>query len=55
MDGTSIVQPVYSAMGSYWDPAASMGSEIAKGTVTHDNASDKTESMNTAMNTSTVE
>ena len=52
---TSILQPIVSAMGNYWTPAQSMGEELVAGTVTHDNAADKTEAMNEAMNTSAVE
>lgn len=51
----STVQPLVSTMGQYWTPAQSMGEEIVNGTVTHDNAADKTEAMNEAMNTATVE
>ena len=35
--------------------AESMGKELVAGTVTHDNAADKTEAMNTSMNTSAVQ
>jgi arabinogalactan oligomer/maltooligosaccharide transport system substrate-binding protein len=42
-------------MGNYWTPAESMGKELVAGTVTHDNAADKTEAMNTSMNTSAVQ
>lgn len=52
---TSTVQPLVSAMSQYWTPAQSMGEELVAGTVTHDNAVEKTAEMNTAMNTSTVE
>ncbi|WP_026506989.1 extracellular solute-binding protein [Butyrivibrio sp. MC2013] len=51
----STVQPLVSTMGQYWTPAQSMGDEIVNGTVTHDNAADKTEAMNTAMNSASVE
>ena len=51
----STVQPLVSTMGQYWTPAQSMGEEIVNGTVTHDNAADKTEAMKQAMNTATVE
>ena len=43
MANTSIVQPLQSAMGQYWTPAESMGEELVAGTVTHDNAAEKTE------------
>ena len=55
MDYASIVQPLQADMGNYWTPAESMGKELVAGTVTHDNAADKTESMNTSMNTSAVQ
>ena len=51
----SIVQPLQANMGNYWTPAESMGKELVAGTVTHDNAADKTEAMNTSMNTSAVQ
>lgn len=50
----STVQPLLTEMGTYWTPAESMGKEIVAKTVTKDNAKEKTESMNTAMNTSSV-
>ena len=55
MSVASIVQPLQANMGNYWTPAESMGKELVSGTVTHDNAADKTESMNTSMNTSAVQ
>lgn len=48
---TSVVQPLVSNMGLYWSPAENMGKNIVAGTVTHDNAAELTEEMNTAMNT----
>ena len=51
MDFASIVQPLQADMGNYWTPAESMGKELVAGSVTHKNAADKTESMNTSMNT----
>ena len=51
----SIVQPLQANMGLYWGPAESMGKEIVAGAVTHDNAAEKTETMNTSMNTSAVQ
>ena len=54
MDFASIVQPVVASMGQYWGPAASMGEEIVAGTVTHDNAAEKTEAMNDTMNSTGV-
>ncbi len=54
MSFASIVQPLQADMGQYWTPAETMGKEIIAGTVTHDNAAEKTEAMNTSMNTATV-
>ncbi|MBQ9153809.1 MAG: extracellular solute-binding protein [Solobacterium sp.] len=54
MSYASIVQPLQADMGQYWTPAETMGKEIIAGTVTHDNAAEKTEAMNTSMNTATV-
>jgi arabinogalactan oligomer/maltooligosaccharide transport system substrate-binding protein len=42
-------------MGQYWGPAESMGKEINAGTVTHDNAAEKTEAMNESMNNAAVQ
>ena len=55
MDYASIVQPLQADMGNYWTPAESMGKELVAHTVTHDNAAEKTESMNTSMNTAAVQ
>ena len=55
MDWASIVQPVVADMGLYWGPAQSMGEEIVAKTVTHDNAAEKTEAMNKAMNEAAVQ
>ena len=51
----SVLQPLVSEMGQYWTPAESMGQELVAGSVTADNAAEKTEAMNTAMNTAAVE
>ena len=51
MTDTSIMQPLVSSMSNYWSPAQNMGSAIIAGEVTADNAAEKTEEMNTAMNT----
>ena len=48
------MQPMVDKMGNYWGPAQSMGEEILAGTVTKDNAADKTAKMNEAMNTDAV-
>ena len=42
---TSKVQPVLTAMNSYWTPAENMGKEIIQGDVTEDNAAEKTQAM----------
>lgn len=55
VDFASIIQPLQEGMANYWTPAQSMGEELVNGTVTHDNAAEKTEAMNTAMNTSSVQ
>ena len=55
MSYASIVQPLQADMGNYWTPAESMGKELVAGSVTHKNAADKTESMNTSMNTAAVQ
>ncbi len=54
MDMASIVQPLQSKMANYWTPAEAMGKEIVAGTVNADNAAEKTEEMNTALNTAAV-
>lgn len=46
----SIVQPIQKAMENYWDPATKMGEELLNGKVTLENATEKTEKMNTEMN-----
>ena len=51
MTTSSIMQPVVSAMNNYWSPAENMGKALVAGEITHDNAAEKTEEMNTAMNT----
>ncbi len=55
MDYASIVQPLQTGMSNYWTPAESMGKELVAGTVTHANAAQKTEAMNTALNTDAVQ
>ncbi len=55
MDYASIVQPLQDGMSNYWGPAEAMGKELSAGSVTHDNAAAKTEDMNTALNTSSVQ
>ena len=55
MTDTSIMQPLCKEMGNYWSPAENMGKNIQSGEVTKANAAEKTEEMNTAMNTNVAE
>lgn len=55
MTDTSIVQPLLAKMSNYWTPAENMGKALVAGEVTHDNAAEQTEAMNTAMNTDVAE
>ena len=55
MSYASIVQPLQANMGQYWGPAESMGKELVAGAVNHENAAEKTETMNTSMNSSAVQ
>lgn len=55
IENTAIVQPFVSAMDLYWSPAENFGKAIVNGEVTLDNAAEKTEQLNTSMNTSVVE
>ena len=54
-DTTSIIQPFVPAMGNYWGPAENFGKSLINKEVTHDNAAEKTDELNTAMNTSLAE
>lgn len=54
-DSTSILQPFVSAMGNYWTPAENFGNSLVNGEVTHDNAAEKTEALNTSLNTAVVQ
>lgn len=47
---TSIAQPSIPEMGNYWTPAGNMGSDLGNGTVTHDNAQEKTDAFQAAIN-----
>ena len=47
---TSVGQPNIPEMGTYWGPAGNMASEIINGTVTHDNAVEKTAAFQDAIN-----
>ena len=55
MTDTSIMQPLCKEMSNYWSPAENMGKNIQSGEVTQDNAAEKTEEMNTTMNTDVAE
>lgn len=55
MTYTSIMQPLCKEMSNYWSPAENMGKNIQSGEVTKDNAAEKTEEMNTTMNTDVAE
>ena len=52
---TSIMQPYCPAMNNYWTPAENFGKSIISKEVTHDNAAEKTEMLNTSVNSSVVE
>lgn len=54
-DSTSVIQPFVGAMSNYWKPAENFGKSLINKEVTHDNAAEKTEAMNTSMNTSAAE
>lgn len=49
-NNTSILQPFVSKMSNCWTPVENMGKSIRNGSVTHENAADQTEQMNSAMN-----
>lgn len=51
MQETSIMQPLVPSMSNYWSAAENMGKNIIAGDVTAENAAEKTEEMNKAMNT----
>lgn len=55
MTDTCIMQPLCKEMSNYWSPAENMGKNIQSGEVTKDNAAEKTEEMNTTMNTDVAE
>lgn len=55
MTDTSIMQPLCKEMSNYWSPAENMGKNIQSVEVTKDNAAEKTEEMNTTMNTDVAE
>lgn len=47
---SSVGQPTIPEMGTYWTPAGNMASEIINGTVTHENAEEKTAAFQEAIN-----
>ena len=47
---SSTIQPAIPEMGNYWAPAGNMASEIINGTVTHENAAEKTAAFVDAIN-----
>lgn len=49
-DRTSVLQPFVAAMSNCWTPVENMGKGIRNGTITHDNAAEQTDAMNSAMN-----
>ena len=51
----SYIQPLNNSFGNYWTSVETMGKEIVAGNVTKKNAAEKTEEMNKAINSSTVE
>ena len=50
LTNTAAVQPVISEVINYWGPAGEMGSDLVSGNVTAENAAERTEEMNDAMN-----
>lgn len=52
---TSIMQPYCAAMNNYWSPAENFGKSLIAKEVTHDNAADMTETLNTSLNASVVD
>lgn len=54
-DNTAIIQPFVPAMSNYWKPAENMGKALINGDITHDNAEQKTEDLNTSLNSSVVD
>ena len=51
---TSVLQATLPEMGSYWTPSENMGKAIVSGEVTLDNAAEKTEAYNNALNNASV-
>ena len=55
INSTSFPQPFVPGMSKFWDPAATMGSAIVNGEVTHANAAEMTEATNGLYNSSAVD
>lgn len=51
---TSILQPNIAPMANCWTPVENMGKGIRNGSITHDNADEQTQQMNTAMNSNGI-
>ncbi len=49
-DKTSIIQPFVKAMDNYWAPAENFGKSLVNDEITADNAAEKTEELNNALN-----
>ncbi len=49
-DNTSIIQPFVNAMNNYWSPAENFGKALINKEITADNAAEKTEELQTALN-----
>ena len=49
---TSVVQPSIPEMNNYWVPAENFGKAIVSGEVTLDNAAEKADALNSALNNS---
>lgn len=54
-DKTSIIQPFIAPMVNYWENTDNFGKSLRNKEVTHENAKEKTEAYNEAMNSSVVE
>ena len=51
---TSVLQATLPEMGNYWTPSENMGKAIVSGEVTLDNAAEKTEAYNNALNNASI-
>ena len=51
---TSVLQATLPEMGNYWTPSENMGKAIVSGEVTLDNAAEKTEAYNNALNNASM-